>query len=307
MDENDKNVLVTPTVQTEKANKETIRSLIKTLEDYCLSNSLPKPVFQTNCIKSKNHEVLAKVGTYEAKGSGKLSHAKRDAVNNLLSELKGLETKIQTEKLKKENIQIQANISTNNLNSSLMKDQNVLDTPNIKAKKSKEEIQQKILQMQQQMQEQNSTENLKKGLGFGSEACKEPNTQIPANKSTDNLNSSLMKQGSWIWIEGLQGAKDLNGKLGQIVKFNKDKQRYEVFIPDSNGFNSRDFLPAKSILDKIHTVSQIEFIHKIFRQEDESSLIGEKTFHISAYRIYLFISKSENNFILNFRYETYQT
>ena len=274
MDENDKNVLVTPTVQTEKANKETMGSLIKTLEDYCLSNSLPKPVFQTNCIKSKNHEVLAKVGSYEAKGSGKLYHAKRDAVNNLLSELKGLETKIQTEKLKKENIQIQANISTNNLNSSLMKDQNVLDTPNIKAKMSKEEIQQKILQMQQQMQEQNSTEN----LGFGSEACKEPNTQIPANKSTDNLNSSLMKQGSWIWIEGLQGAKDLNGKLGQIVKFNKDKQRYEVFIPDSNGFNSRDFLPAKSFLDKIHTVSQIEFIRKIFRQEDESSLIGEKTF-----------------------------
>ena len=118
-----------------------------------------------------------------------------------------------------------------------------------------------------------------------------------------------MKEGSWIWIEGLQGAKDLNGKLGQIVKFNKNKQRYEVFIPDSNGFNSRDFLPAKSFMDQIHSVSQIEFIRNIFRQEDESSLIGKKTFHISAFRIYLFIffSKSENNFILNFRYETYQT
>ena len=137
----------------------------------------------------------------------------------------------------------------------------------------------------------------------------QPNVQIPATKTTDNINSSLLKEGSWIWIEGLQGAKDLNGKLGQIVKFNKNKQRYEVFIPDSNGFNSRDFLPAKSFMDQIQSVSQIEYIRNIFRQEDESSLIGKKTFRISAFRIYLFIffSKSENNFILNFRYETYQT
>ena len=71
----------------------------------------------------------------------------------------------------------------------------------------------------------------------------------------------FMKEGSWIWIGGLQGAKDLNGKLGEIVKFNKDKQRYEVFIPDIE----RDAF-SKSILD----------IRKVFRQEDESSLIGMK-------------------------------
>ena len=456
MVEKDQNVLVTQTVQKEKVKKETIemqaKNSIKTLEEYCQSNSLPKPVFQKN--KIKNWEVLAKVGSYEAKERGKLYTAERDAANNLLTKLKGLETKIQTEKIKKENIQIPANRSTNNLNSSRMKDQNVLDTPTFKAKKSKKEIQQKILQMQQQMQEQNSTESHPKAINndphsstnnstaqhysngtakqngqeeleklelegyalssllemypkinpgflnskfvefdgnlekvtdyiqlhdfsqvsngqnvhkyeefesaldsdldpsiqqglfssFGENSTVkksinakgkwkkgqpkaadndpqpsasngtapkngQPNVQIPATKTTDNINSSLLKEGSWIWIEGLQGAKDLNGKLGQIVKFNKNKQRYEVFIPDSNGFNSRDFLPAKSFMDQIHSVSQIEFIRNIFRQEDESSLIGKKTFHISAFRIYLFIffSKSENNFILNFRYETYQT
>ena len=282
------------------------KNSIKTLEEYCQNNSLPKPVFQTKKMENcRKYKVVAKVYNYEGTASGKLSTAERDAANNLLTKLKGLETEIRMEKLSQENKQTLAEKSTNNLNPSLMKDENILTTPTIKAKKSQKEIEQTILQMQQQIQEQNSTENKKKVLGLRSEACKEePNTQIPAKKSTYNLNSSLMNEGSWIWIQGLQGAKDLNGKLGQIVKFNKDKQRYEVFIPDSNGFNSRDFLPAKSFLDQIYNFSQIEYIRKIFRQEDESSLIGNKTFPNFQFRI--FFSKTENNFILNFRYETYQ-
>ena len=112
MVEKDQNVLVTQTVQKEKVKKETIemqaKNSIKTLEEYCQSNSLPKPVFQKN--KIKNWEVLAKVGSYEAKERGKLYTAERDAANNLLTKLKGLETKIQTEKLQKENIQIQLDI-----------------------------------------------------------------------------------------------------------------------------------------------------------------------------------------------------
>ena len=63
---------------------------IKILEDYCLRNSLPKPVFQT-----KDHETIAKVGSLEAHGSGKLITAKRDAAFNLLTKLRGLETEIQ--------------------------------------------------------------------------------------------------------------------------------------------------------------------------------------------------------------------
>ena len=89
MVENNQNVRVT---QEAKKSKYQIG---KTLEDYCLSNSLPKPVFQTKCVSNKNNEVLAKVGSYEAKGSGRLSNAKRDAANNLLTKLRGLETEIQ--------------------------------------------------------------------------------------------------------------------------------------------------------------------------------------------------------------------
>ena len=88
--ENNQNVRVT---QEAKKSKYEIG---KTLEDYCLSNSLPKPVFQTKFVSSKKqHEVLAKVGSYEAKGSGRLSNAKRDAANNLLTKLRGLKTEIQ--------------------------------------------------------------------------------------------------------------------------------------------------------------------------------------------------------------------
>ena len=57
---------------------------IKILYDYCLSNSLPKVVFQT-----KNHETVAKLGSLEAYGS-----EKRDAAFNLLTKLRGLETEI---------------------------------------------------------------------------------------------------------------------------------------------------------------------------------------------------------------------
>ena len=81
--------------QNVQVTQQAKKSKYQTLEDYCLSNSLPKPVFQTKCVSSKNHEVLAKVGSYEAKGSGSLSNAKRDAANNLLTKLRGLETEIQ--------------------------------------------------------------------------------------------------------------------------------------------------------------------------------------------------------------------
>ena len=82
-------------VQVTQQAKKSKYQIFKTLEDYCLSNSLPKPVFQTKCVSSKNHEVLAKVGSFEAKGSGRLSNAKIDAANNLLTKLRGLETEIQ--------------------------------------------------------------------------------------------------------------------------------------------------------------------------------------------------------------------
>ena len=59
---------------------------------------------------------------------------------------------------------------------------------------------------------------------------------------------SHFKKDDWIWIEGLQGAKDLNGKLGQIVKFNKEKQRYEVFIPDLDSHKFSKESLSKAIL-----------------------------------------------------------
>ena len=95
MVKNYQNVQVTQ--QAKKSKYQIVKTLEDywTLEDYCLSNSLPKPVFQTKCVSSKNHEVIAKVGSYEAKGSGRLSNAKIDAANNLLTKLRGLETEIQ--------------------------------------------------------------------------------------------------------------------------------------------------------------------------------------------------------------------
>ena len=34
------------------------------------------------------------------------------------------------------------------------------------------------------------------------------------------------KKDSWVWIAGLNGAKELNGMLGQIVKYSEERQRY---------------------------------------------------------------------------------
>ena len=106
--EKDQNVLATQrnfqsairyensSIQTKKTKKETkkmkAQNSIMTLEDYCLSNSLPKPVFSTNkLVLSKKYEVGVKVGSHEAYGSGKLITAKKDAANNLLTKLRGLE------------------------------------------------------------------------------------------------------------------------------------------------------------------------------------------------------------------------
>ena len=64
----------------------------ETLEDYCRNNSLPMPVFSTNkLVLSKKYEVGVKVGSHEAYGSGKLITAKKDAANNLLTKLRGLQ------------------------------------------------------------------------------------------------------------------------------------------------------------------------------------------------------------------------
>ena len=107
--EKDQNVLTTQNInsfmQTKQPNKETkqnkskketkqiqAKDSIMTLEDYCLNNSLPKPVFSTNrLVLSKKYEVGVKVGSHEAYGSGKLITAKKDAANNLLTKLRGLE------------------------------------------------------------------------------------------------------------------------------------------------------------------------------------------------------------------------
>lgn len=48
---------------------------------------------------------------------------------------------------------------------------------------------------------------------------------------------------SWVWIKDLQKINprfgQLNGKLGQIIGYDKIKQRYQVFVPDldSNEFD----------------------------------------------------------------------
>ena len=67
-------------------------------------------------------------------------------------------------------------------------------------------------------------------------------SKIPKSGDAKRFLNSKYKMEDWVWIEGLNGAKELNGKLGQIVKYNEEKQRYQVFIPgaDSNGFNKFD-------------------------------------------------------------------
>ena len=82
---------------------------------------------------------------------------------------------------------------------------------------------------------------------------------------------SQFKKDSWVWIAGLKGAKELNGKLGQIVKYNEKKQRYQVFIPgaDSNGFNKFDV--SNAILAKKQDDAKIR---KLFQWEDETTSTG---------------------------------
>jgi hypothetical protein len=85
---------------------------------------------------------------------------------------------------------------------------------------------------------------------------------------------SQFKKDSWVWIAGLKGAKELNGKLGQIVKYNEEKQRYQVFIPgvDSNGFNNFDKnWVSNAILAKKQDDAKIR---KLFQWEDETTLTG---------------------------------
>ena len=191
MVEKDQNVLVAPTVQGEKAKNETkqmqAKNSIKILEDYCLNNSLPKPVFQTKQ-ELKKWKVLAKVGSYENwQIHRKLSTAKGYAVYYLLTQLRGLETEIRTEKLSQENKQTSEEKSTNNLNSNLM------NTARENFKKTKKESKQltledtgfKLLTKSRGLETETQTEKLSKALGFGSEACKEP------KKLSKNLQSSL--------------------------------------------------------------------------------------------------------------------
>ena len=84
---------------------------------------------------------------------------------------------------------------------------------------------------------------------------------------------SQFKKDSWVWIGGLKGAKELNGTLGQIVKFNEEKQRYQVFIPgvDSNGFNFDENSVSSAILAKKQDDAKIR---KLFQWKDETTSTG---------------------------------
>ena len=87
---------------------------------------------------------------------------------------------------------------------------------------------------------------------------------------------SQFKKDSWVWIAGLNGAKELNGKLGQIIKYSEERQRYQVFIPghDSNGFGN--FYSEKNwVSDAILTKEQDDAkIRKLFQWEDETTSTG---------------------------------
>ena len=84
---------------------------------------------------------------------------------------------------------------------------------------------------------------------------------------------SQFKKDSWVWIAGLKGAKELNGTLGQIVKFNEEKQRYQVFIPgvDSNGFHFDENSVSSAILAKKQDDAKIR---KLFQWKDETTSTG---------------------------------
>ena len=95
-------------------------------------------------------------------------------------------------------------------------------------------------------------------------------------KLNSNEMESQFKKDSWVWIAGLNGAKELNGKLGQIVKYSEERQRYQVFVPghDSNGFGN--FYSEKNwVSDAILAKKQEDAkIRKLFQWEDETTLTG---------------------------------
>ena len=72
-----------------------------------------------------------------------------------------------------------------------------------------------------------------------SETSKIPKSGDTKRFFDEKLNSNY-EMDSWVWIQGLNGAKELNGKLGQIVKYCEEWQCYQVFVPghDSNGFSN---------------------------------------------------------------------
>ena len=80
----------------------------------------------------------------------------------------------------------------------------------------------------------------------------------------------VFKEDSWIWIHGLEKAKDLNGRLGQIVNFNTEKQRYEVFIPNVD----RKIESLSKVILK--TPQDDDQIRKLFPQKDEPLMTGMK-------------------------------
>ena len=84
------------------------------------------------------------------------------------------------------------------------------------------------------------------------------------------------KKDSWVWIEGLNGAKELNGTLGQIVKYSEERQRYQVFVPghDSNGFGNF-YLEKNWVSNAILAKKQDDAkIRKLFQWEDETTSTG---------------------------------
>ena len=88
---------------------------------------------------------------------------------------------------------------------------------------------------------------------------------------------SGFKKDIWIWIEDLQVAKQLNGMLGQVINFNKDKDRYEVFIPESNCKGlSKDSI-SNAILAKKQDDEQI---CKLFRWRKGQPEEGRRSNHI---------------------------
>ena len=107
---------VTPTIQTKKPKKETMKSLtqmmpsqlsmqewdnkdyevlskvpdaIPNLAKYCLENSLPEPIFQTNDF-GIYQEVIARVGQFEFIRSGPPQTATKDAAIGLLKKIQEL-------------------------------------------------------------------------------------------------------------------------------------------------------------------------------------------------------------------------